>query len=309
MQLNKGKLENGKPKPHGEPITDYYPRIITDELYQTVQVARASRSKGSGGPTNSMTNLFKGVATCGCGQKMHYISKSKTDVYLICSAARYGGACKRTHAYKETIDGKITRKDSPATPYKYKPVEELLLNLLAILDYRTIQGDVSDSSSAAIGVIKSKLKQYKAETNNLVTAITGASHPSLLAPLTDKLEKIAQESVVLKSELESHKVHLSTINTNNPNEAFKTLKLETRDERITYNNFIKRFIKRLEFFQDHIRVTFKSNNSQILVNYGVRPHPRMTEAISKAVKKRFGVFRIKDKWDTVEGQIVEYEIK
>ncbi len=93
-------LLDGKRKPEGEPIADYFPRIIADGLFYRVQQARRSRGVGSGGPRGeSQRNLFTHIAKCGyCGSPMHLVNKGtgpKGGIYLRCHRAMVGGECTR----------------------------------------------------------------------------------------------------------------------------------------------------------------------------------------------------------------------
>jgi DNA invertase Pin-like site-specific DNA recombinase len=96
-------------------IPDYYPQIVSADLFNRAQAARRGR-RGMGGKTNSrQANLFAGLATCSeCGAKMYFQSQQKagrrikhvkkdgskgehlcqTDrSYLQCNNNRRGHAC------------------------------------------------------------------------------------------------------------------------------------------------------------------------------------------------------------------------
>jgi DNA invertase Pin-like site-specific DNA recombinase len=85
----------------GEPIKDYFPRIIDDELFYRAQQAKANRrNSGSGRKGDYFTNLFSGFATCWyCRSPMRILNKGsppKGGKYLVCSAAQAGLGCVRT---------------------------------------------------------------------------------------------------------------------------------------------------------------------------------------------------------------------
>lgn len=92
----------GKRVPRGDAITDYYPRVITDDLFLRAQKIRhRNRTGGRGG--RHFTNLLDGMAYCAhCRSKMYIINNSpnnKQYTYLVCSAN-----------FRDLQDFKITNK-------------------------------------------------------------------------------------------------------------------------------------------------------------------------------------------------------
>lgn len=98
---------DGKRKPEGDPVPNYFPQIIDERLFYRVQQARQSRLVGSGGRRGEVQrNLFTHIAKCGyCGSSMRLINKgggSKGGVYLKCCQAMAGGDCsKASWKYEE----------------------------------------------------------------------------------------------------------------------------------------------------------------------------------------------------------------
>jgi DNA invertase Pin-like site-specific DNA recombinase len=95
------KLVGGKRKPVGEPIKDYFPRIIDDELFYRAQQSRSERRiSGRGRKGTYLTNLFSGLATCAyCGSRMAFENKGpppKGGTFLVCEASKRGMGCVTT---------------------------------------------------------------------------------------------------------------------------------------------------------------------------------------------------------------------
>lgn len=91
-------LAEGKRRPVGDPIADYYPRVIEDDLFLAVQADRRKRANSGGGRKGeAVKNLFTHIATCGyCGAPMRMVDKGKGPKggrYLKCSAAVRGLGC------------------------------------------------------------------------------------------------------------------------------------------------------------------------------------------------------------------------
>jgi DNA invertase Pin-like site-specific DNA recombinase len=85
--------------PAGDPINDYYPRIISDEIYRTARhVMDAKRRVAKGRKGNTIGNLLTGLCKCGyCGGPVVFIDKGqKSGPYLICSHAKMGDECNST---------------------------------------------------------------------------------------------------------------------------------------------------------------------------------------------------------------------
>lgn len=110
------KLVNGMRVPEGEPIPDYYPRIISDELFYRARSGLISRRSGAAGrKASGFSNLFSGLARCAsCGGPMHYINKGappKGGAYLQCDRARRGAGCnaKQLFNYQRVEEGVILK--------------------------------------------------------------------------------------------------------------------------------------------------------------------------------------------------------
>lgn len=107
FQLN--RMEGGKRLPEGQPIENYFPRIVRQEVFETAQRGRLERWREAqpekdkeAGPRGGRigkqyTNLFSKLAVCDyCGDPMHYLNKGappKGRTYLVCSKALRGDGC------------------------------------------------------------------------------------------------------------------------------------------------------------------------------------------------------------------------
>jgi len=90
------KIDNGKRVPEGDPVSDYFPPIISSEVFYQVQ-ERLKNNRKHGGKNGTMSNLFGGLARCGyCAAPMQFINKGKPPkggTYLVCDNARRGRGC------------------------------------------------------------------------------------------------------------------------------------------------------------------------------------------------------------------------
>lgn len=94
-------LVNGERIPEGEPIANYFPAIVKDELFYRAQTAKSQRRvQGGGRKGPSISNIFSGLARCSyCKSTMRFENKGpgpKGGTYLVCDRARRGLKCEKT---------------------------------------------------------------------------------------------------------------------------------------------------------------------------------------------------------------------
>jgi DNA invertase Pin-like site-specific DNA recombinase len=106
------RMEGGKRIPEGEPIHNYFPRTVSQQIFEAAQRGRLERKtkpeqgrKGSGGPKGKhFTNLFSKLAVCDyCGSPMQYQNKGvppKGQAYLMCSNALRNLGCEMTARWR-----------------------------------------------------------------------------------------------------------------------------------------------------------------------------------------------------------------
>lgn len=106
------RMEGGKRTPDGDPIRNYFPRIVSQPVFEAAQRGRLERKtkpeqgrKGSGGPKGKhFTNLFSKLAVCDyCSKPMHYQNKGappKGQSYLVCSNALRSIGCEMTGRWR-----------------------------------------------------------------------------------------------------------------------------------------------------------------------------------------------------------------
>ncbi len=90
----------------GAPIENYYPAVITKDMFYKMRAARATPlSKGRKG--KAFSNLLSSITTCSkCGSTMRYIDKGKPpkgQKYLVCSS-KLGGTCDSGYARYDQIE-------------------------------------------------------------------------------------------------------------------------------------------------------------------------------------------------------------
>jgi hypothetical protein len=110
----------------GDPIKNYYPKVIDDGLFFKVQEIIKQNSKkpgygGGGGNKDKGSNLFSRIVYCGiCGSKMQYLNKGKNNwQYLMCNSKRQKNKVPISIVYAQKhSDAKM------ATNFKHNKINE-----------------------------------------------------------------------------------------------------------------------------------------------------------------------------------------
>ena len=185
------KLISGKRQPTGEPIIDYFPAIIDEQLFYQAQQAKASRRGKQGRRGTGVSNLFTGLLRNTIdGSSMVLVSKGKDGSRggkrLTSSAAIRGenGACRYT--------------------IRYEPFEQQMLTWLGGLDGATVPSDPDSTSSekelAAVDGMIVDVNDRIAKIEARMVDGPSDKFDSLLNVLEQLQEKV--------SELESHREEL-----------------------------------------------------------------------------------------------------
>lgn len=153
------RMERGKRTPDGEPIRNYFPRIVSQPVFESAQRGRLERKtkpnketgkKGSGGPKGKhFANLFSKLAVCDyCGKPMHYQNKGqppKGRSYLVCSNVLQKKGCEMT--------GRWRYDQFESTFLSF--VEQLdLASLVSSSQHSSKRNEVAFHLDAAVGRIK-----------------------------------------------------------------------------------------------------------------------------------------------------------
>lgn len=199
--------ENGKDvrKPEGEPIRDYYPRIVDLELFRSANEAMDARSvTGRGRKGAQYKNVFSGLLRCQCGAGYRLVSKGpapKGGNYLQCSVSLSKGRCSMPLI-------------------KYGLMEEVILGAIETLDARRIiQGDAVGPKIRELRFrhadLSDRMEELKARCSRFANAIgDGFDSETLRKSLRDA--EVDRRHVGL--ELEEIRVELERLVQANPEE-------------------------------------------------------------------------------------------
>ncbi len=181
---------NGKRIIEGDEIADYYPAVISSDLFWSAQAAMSQRRTNGGGRRGkTFSNVFSHVARCACGRPMTHVDKGEKkgtqQRYLVCDALRRGLDCatprSRWWQYTSTefavmasiIDKGITPLDSDSES-KLADLHEQLARVRIQLERaesrRNRLLDLDDLNDEAIG---SRIREAASEVKRLKGILAG----------------------------------------------------------------------------------------------------------------------------------------
>ena len=196
--------KNGKRFPIGEPINNYFPQIVTTQLFHQASAAIDSRTiKGSGRKGATFSNLFSGLIYCrSCGSKMSLKNRgniNKGGKTIICNNKLLGGGCKMPE-------------------WKLTSLEKSVFRHLREVNFSELIGKKSETTDIEhdITALKNQLKEKELAIENLINLIT----VSLLAEtskirLTNRLNTIDTEIADLKLLINKQEYKLIEVNAQN----------------------------------------------------------------------------------------------
>lgn len=143
---------DGKRVPEGEPILDYFPRIISDEVFLLAAASQQSRRvNGAGRKGVGISNLFSGLLRCGyCGGSMVYVNKGHIGPrgkLLVCSNAKGG-------------------KDCHYVPWEYTFFEKSMLTYCTGLDVENFL-QLDDTATSEITALADRITLLKASVEDI----------------------------------------------------------------------------------------------------------------------------------------------
>lgn len=200
----------GRRTPEGEPVSGYFPQVISEADFLRAGQARASRMAAPGRRGEHVTNLFTGLAKCTCGASMMLENKGKPPKgarYLTCSDARRSIGCDngrrwRLDKVEAAVLQALRRVELPGAPRMSTAAKDAIEVLESKLDAAIKRRDnlldlVEEGDEAAKARFRavtktvSELKaQIKAERQDLDVAAAMPSYTEQLALMRDIRDRL-----------------------------------------------------------------------------------------------------------------------
>lgn len=107
MTKIEGDGDDQRRVPDGDPIPNFYPAVVTEDVFYRVQARiqeRTTANRGGGKRGNRFSNLMGGVAKCSaCGGEMTFLSGfGKTKAVMQCGNAKRKHGCTNRRRYEYT---------------------------------------------------------------------------------------------------------------------------------------------------------------------------------------------------------------
>ena len=188
---------DGNRIPDGEPITNYFPAIVPEQVFYQAEHGRSQRKAGGAGAGRKgpgYTNLFTGLARCAyCKSMISFENKgsgSRGGSYLVCSNAQRGLGCE-------------------ATRWRYQDFETSFLAFVEELDIESIINSNEDAemrkrledervgiSGELLSVRQLMEKTYELLATGAATEFVGGK----LKELTDRQANLAERLTAKEAE-------------------------------------------------------------------------------------------------------------
>jgi DNA invertase Pin-like site-specific DNA recombinase len=184
--------------PEGEPIQNYYPAIISPDLFYRAEQSlnqRLLHGKPIGGRNSSFNNLFGGILRCSyCGSSIHYQDKGKGHKYLVCYSASAGKGC------------------TVKTGWDYSHFEKSFVQFVYDIDLNSIGS--TDVESMAILEIENEivgLRGTQAAINKQLDITFAAMKEEKLDYFVKKIKELEQQSIAIAKRIESKEKSLEAL--------------------------------------------------------------------------------------------------
>jgi DNA invertase Pin-like site-specific DNA recombinase len=207
---------DGKRTPDGEPITNYFPAVVTEDEFYRAQAAREGRREGTATKRPKNFNVFTGVLHCyQCEAPMHLQGVRDRKYYKCANSHR--GLCSA---------GVISAPRA----------EEVFREILAKVDSLSLVQSSSGSITKQLQVVEGRIAELKGKQTE--AEASHAEYPSritakLLSELETSIEELEQEREHLTTQLAADRVI-------SKEDFFQKLDLVTFEGRAAANNLLRR---------------------------------------------------------------------
>lgn len=203
----------------GNIINNYYPQIITDELFNAVQqtfkpeLANVQRSK--------IKNVFAGIIRCpSCGASMNYFSATVREYLRCANSQKSNGLCEQKSI-------------------RYDLFSPQLIAIFNMLNYGELNGSGENDYTKSLSIqtkIDNVTDKIQALVNNLAVIDDSLMNESL-----SQLKALKSTKLELENDLKS----TNYANVKADEIKIVELDLESDISKTAYNAFIKRFISKI----------------------------------------------------------------
>lgn len=215
-------LVDGKREKIGEPVSDFFPVVIDEDLFFGAQSARSTRNVSKATKSSANFNVWQGLAKCSmCGESMHLVNKGKPPK---------GG--KYLRCYRSS-KGRCTNKQ-----VELGSSERAFMEILAKVDSLSLVQDSQAKIQKEISKIDlqlAKIKKRQAEIESQILEI----NDDLPSFVMQAALRVDQESKALKAQRNELKRDSQREKILNKEDFFSRLDLLTFEGRAKANYLLK----------------------------------------------------------------------
>jgi hypothetical protein len=245
----------------GPEIANYFPKIISPELFRRAQEKRKGRGRaGQGNKGKKFSNLFTKLAHCSkCGATANHVNKGqdkrKGGKYLVCYRAKHGSCSYRA--------------------WPYEQIETMLLKFLAEADIKSFLSEESKIDDlvnskyevdSEISEIQEMLDNFRLDFKRLRGKVS-----DLERTLAIENEQRLEELIIKKKTVELEIYQTLEQQKADIDEDIQSLRElgDTEDEQTVFEVRSK-INERLRLIIEDIRVDFQDRTVEILFKSGIR---------------------------------------
>lgn len=204
----------------GEPVTGFFPAVISEDVFYQAQAVRAERRIHRTGGQTKRFNVLQGLINCNmCGDAMHLVNKGrppKGATYIQCHSARKG-VCKNGYVRVERIE---------------KVLREILAKVDSLSLVQSSEGEARKLLTTVTGKLEAVTQRHVQMSEDYF-----ASPSTGVAKMIARLET---EQVTLREEQERLMETLATSQVVSKEDFFEKLDLVSFEGRHAANSLLKR---------------------------------------------------------------------
>lgn len=214
---------------NGDPIQDYFPKLISEEVFNATQASFDQTAKGMA--SRKFNNVLSGLLKCSkCGyamtQKISYTKGKVYRIYYSCTGNSHHKKCDRKSIHMV-------------------PVRDKLLNALSILDYSNLQSEQTTLNTITQrAALEAKIKNIEKAVTNLGFAIAEAGSKEDIKDLMSLRSHKNKELIDANTKLSQINNALNQGSTEELHTINK-LDLESENERIKLNHLLHQHIDKI----------------------------------------------------------------
>ena len=269
-----------------KPISNYYPAVITENVFYEAYEKRMSRKNKGGQKGSGLTSIISGLCKCEvCGETMSLINKGEK-----------GGRILTCNGRRKSIILASGEVCSNKKNWKLDETEKLILDNVSRANFDNIIDDKSEKvQQLEDDIMQSKRELHSTESikTNMLEAFKDMNDATIIA----KIKQLSDKTVELKAKLKEQETELNLFtnsessikihrdNINNIKQSMNDINIDEHQLYILRSKLsqeIQRVIKCL-YFSDEIKVSYNVSHRMMSLN-----KPALNYAV-KLVQAKFSM--------------------